>query len=97
MDTNNIEDKNQNKIAGKEDKKEFSKFNMFYALSLGMGLGLCVAIPLVVFLLIGLFIDRKLYTTPLFLIIFILLSFGVTALEVRNLILPFLEKRSQKK
>ena len=73
-----------------------SKINFLYALSLGMGLGLAVAIPLVAFLLLGLFIDNKFNTLPLFLIIFILLSLGVAAYEIRNIILPFLEKRSQK-
>lgn len=76
---------------------KLSKIDFLYALSLGMGLGLLVAVPLVVFLLLGLFLDKKLNTLPLFLIIFILLSLAVAAYEVRNLILPFLEKRSQKK
>jgi len=74
-----------------------SKLDFLYALSLGMGLGLLVAIPLVVFLLAGLFLDKRFNTLPLFLIVFILLSLAVAAYEIRNLILPFLEKRSQKK
>jgi F0F1-type ATP synthase assembly protein I len=79
-----------------EEKKSNKNLSLVYALSLGMTLGLFVAAPLVIFLLLGLYIDRKLNTLPLFLIIFILLSFVVAGLEVKNLILPFLEKRSQK-
>ena len=73
-----------------------NRLNFFYALSLGMALGLAVAVPLVMFLLLGLFLDKKFNTLPLFLILFILLSLVVAAFEIRNMILPFLEKRSQK-
>ncbi len=73
------------------------KRNFFYAASLGLELGFLIAVPLVVFLLVGLFIDRKLGTLPLFLIIFLILSTISTFFEIRYLILPFLEKRSQKK
>jgi F0F1-type ATP synthase assembly protein I len=79
------------------DKKLGKNFNLAYAISLGMVLGLCVAIPLVVFLLLGIFVDKKLSTMPLFLIIFILLSFVVAGFQIKKLILPFLEKRSQRK
>jgi hypothetical protein len=75
---------------------KFSKLNFLSVLSLGMGLGLLVATPLVLFLLFGLFLDKKFGTLPLFLIVFILLSFLVVAYEIRNFILPFLEKRSQR-
>jgi F0F1-type ATP synthase assembly protein I len=72
------------------------KSNFFYAISLGMTLGLAVAVPLILFLLAGLAIDKKFNTMPIFLIVFILLSFVVAGIEVKKLILPFLEKRSRK-
>jgi F0F1-type ATP synthase assembly protein I len=75
---------------------KFSKLNFLSVLSLGMGLGLLVATPLVLFLLLGIFLDKKFGTLPLFLIVFILLSLVVVAYEIRSFILPFLEKRSQK-
>ena len=70
--------------------------NLLYALSLGMKLGLSIAAPLVIFLLAGLWLDDKIGTSPLFLIIFVLLSFVAVFLNIRYLILPFLEKRSKK-
>jgi F0F1-type ATP synthase assembly protein I len=88
-------DNTSNKIS-KNNRQKSLTFNFFYATSMGMALGFLVAIPLVIFLLAGLFIDRKLNTLPLFLIIFILLSFVVVGVEIKNFILPFLEKRSRK-
>ena len=69
----------------------------FYAVSLGAELGFLIAVPLIIFLLLGLYLDRKLGTMPLFIIIALLLNSAVTVFEVKNLILPFLEKRSQNK
>lgn len=90
-----LQNQNQQSSPARDDSEQ--KFNFLYALSLGMSLGLAVAIPLVLFLLAGLFLDRKFHTLPLFLIVFILLSMVVVAFEIKSLILPFLEKRSQKK
>ena len=39
------------------DNKETKNF--FYAISLGLELGFLIVLPLVVFLLIGLFLDKK--------------------------------------
>ncbi len=75
-----------------KQKKEF-----FYALSLGLELGFLIVAPLVGFLLLGLFLDKKLGTAPIFLISLILLSLIAVFFEIRLLILPFLEKRSQSK
>ncbi len=75
-------------------EKSTPKF--FYAVSLGVELGFLIAVPLIIFLLAGLYFDRKLGTMPLFTIVALLLNSVVTVFEVKNLILPFLEKRSQK-
>ena len=74
-----------------------NRANLLYALSLGSKLGFSIAVPLIIFLLIGLWLDSKTGTSPLFLIIFVLLSFVVVFFDVRYLVLPFLEKRSRKK
>ena len=66
-------------------------------MALGLELGFAIAIPLVGFLLFGLWLDRKIGTTPLFMILFLLAGLITVAIEVKQLILPFLEKRSQKK
>jgi F0F1-type ATP synthase assembly protein I len=68
---------------------------IFYALSLAAELGFLIAAPLIIFLLLGLYLDRKFGTMPLFIIIALLLNLIVTFFEVKNLILPFLEKRSK--
>lgn len=77
-------------------KKNIPQINFFYAMSLGTTLGLAVAVPLVLFLLLGIFLDKKFNTFPIFLIVLILLSLAVVGLEIKKMILPFLEKRSQK-
>lgn len=59
-------------------------------------MGLLVVLPLVLFLLLGVFLDKKLGTSPLFLISLVIFSIVVTIVDVRFLILPFIEKKSQK-
>ncbi len=78
-----------------DNKKE--KNNFFYAVTLGLELGFLIAAPLILFLLVGLFLDKKFDTVPVFLILFIVLGIIATIFEIFYLILPFLEKRSQKK
>lgn len=74
-----------------------SKNKILYTVSLGLELGFLIALPLVLLLIFGLFLDRKLKTTPLFLIIFVISGFVITFFNVYYLILPFLEKRSNQK
>ncbi len=73
------------------------KKNFFYAISLGIELGLLIVVPSVLFLLLGIFLDRKFNTFPIFMISFIILGLVFIVVEARFLVLPFLEKRSQKK
>ncbi len=77
--------------------KENKMGKSLYAVSLGLELGLIIAVPLIIFLLLGIFLDRKFGTLPLFLILGLLLNMVVTVMGVKNLLLPFLEKRSQSK
>jgi F0F1-type ATP synthase assembly protein I len=71
--------------------------NLARAMVLGLELGFAIASPLIVFLLIGVWLDHKIGTMPLFVIIFLLVGLIAVVLEVRYLIVPFLEKRSQNK
>ena len=64
-------------------------------MALGMELGFAMAAPLVGFLLFGLWLDKIFLTIPLFTIIFLLVGLAAVVVEVRYLIMPFLEKRSQ--
>jgi len=63
---------------------------------LGLELGFLVALPLVVFLVLGVFLDKKFETFPIFLISGIIIGLILTFVDIRYLILPFLEKRSKK-
>jgi F0F1-type ATP synthase assembly protein I len=67
------------------------------ALSMGLELGFLIAFPLILFLLAGLWLDKKFGTLPLFIIIALILNMIFTVFNVKKIILPFLEKRSQKK
>lgn len=72
------------------------KKSFLYALGLGTQMGLLVALPLIVFLFLGIFLDKKFDTAPLFLISLVIFSIVITIFDVRCLILPFIEKNSQK-
>lgn len=69
------------------------KENLFYAISLASQLGFMIVVPLVGFLLLGLYIDRKFNTLPIFLIFFVFLSFVLLPFEFRYLLKPFLNKK----
>jgi len=66
-------------------------------LSLGLELGFLIALPLVIFLLLALFLDKKLQTFPVFLISGIIIGLIVSFFNIYYLVFPFLEKRSKKK
>ncbi|MFZ3074237.1 MAG: AtpZ/AtpI family protein [Minisyncoccales bacterium] len=72
------------------------KNNFARAMAVGLELGFAIAVPLVGFLLFGLWLDRRIGTTPLFMIVFLLVGLAAVVIEVKQLILPFLEKRSKK-
>jgi F0F1-type ATP synthase assembly protein I len=74
-----------------------SRQNLAYALSLGMQFGLMVAGTLALFLLGGVYLDKFLRTKPLFMILGIVMGFIGAGMEVRYVVLPFLEKRSKNK
>jgi F0F1-type ATP synthase assembly protein I len=79
------------------DTKNNQKSGLFYAISLASQLGFMIAIPLVGFLFLGLYIDKKLNTLPIFLISSIVLSIVFIPLEIRYLLMPFLDKKVVKK
>ncbi|HOA47606.1 MAG TPA: AtpZ/AtpI family protein [Candidatus Pacearchaeota archaeon] len=79
--------KNQNK-----DKSN----NFFYAVSLGLEMGFLIALPLVIFLILGVFLDKKFETFPFYLISAIILGLVFTFLDVYYFILPFLTKKLKK-
>ena len=73
-----------------ENQKKFAA-----AIVVGTEMGMMIAASLVGFLLVGLWLDKKYDTIPLFTIIFVIASMFSVAVELRYIILPILEKRSQ--
>jgi F0F1-type ATP synthase assembly protein I len=67
------------------------------AMAVGLELGFAMATPLVIFLLLGLWLDKKFDTMPLFVVVCLLAGLIAVFVEVKQLILPFLEKRSKNK
>lgn len=73
-----------------ENQKKFAA-----AIVVGSEMGIMIAVSLVGFLLVGLWLDKKYDTIPLFTIVFVIASMFSVAMELRYVILPILEKRSQ--
>ena len=69
--------------------------NLIYALSLGMQFGLMVAITMAALLAGGVYLDKTLDTKPIFMILGIILGFAGAGLEMRYVVLPFLEKNQK--
>lgn len=70
-----------------------NKSNLFSAISVASQLGFMIVIPLVGFFLLGLYLDKKFGTLPIFLLSSIVLSIVLLPLEFRYLLMPFLEKK----
>ena len=64
------------------DEKTKSQSSTWFALSLAWQLGYTIAIPVVVFGLLGRFLDKKLDTSPLLLLIGIFASITVSSIGV---------------
>lgn len=77
------------------DNKQENQKKFAAAMVVGTEMGLMIAVSLVGFLLAGLWLDKKFGTIPLFTIIFVVASLFSVAAELRYIILPILEKRSQ--
>jgi F0F1-type ATP synthase assembly protein I len=61
---------------------------------MGSQLGFLIAFPLIVCVLIGVMIDKKMNTFPWFILLMVLVGIGLTIIDVYKIIIPFLEKRS---
>jgi len=55
-------------------------------MGIAMQLGFSIALPLILFIVLGIFTDKKLGTMPLFTITGILLAFAVSILEIYQII-----------
>jgi F0F1-type ATP synthase assembly protein I len=70
---------------------------MGYVLAMGTELGFLIAFPLVICVVVGVMIDKKMNTFPWFMLTMILLGIGLTVIDVYKVVIPFLEKRSGSK
>jgi|BioPla2DNA2_1021312.scaffolds.fasta_scaffold06347_4 F0F1-type ATP synthase assembly protein I len=66
-------------------------------MQLGLQMGFITAIPLVIFLILGVVLDKELGVFPLCTILGIILSFIVTALIVYRIIIPYVNKKVNNK
>lgn len=78
-------------------QKNQNKKKLIYALSLGAQLGFLIALPLILFLILGLFLDKKFNSFPFFLILGIIFGITNVFIETYYFIFPFLEKKVRKK
>lgn len=69
----------------------------FYAISVAMQLGFLILIPVAAFLWLGAYIDDKTNTSPLFLLIGLVIGFSTTAYSVFHLLQPLLKEDSHAK
>lgn len=63
-------------------------------LFLGSGIGFMLATPLVVSIVIGVWVDKRLQTFPIAIIISVAIGFFLTVIQFYKIIIPFLDKRS---
>lgn len=68
--------------------------NLGDVLLLGSGIGFMLATPLVVSILVGVWVDKRLETFPIVIIISVIFGFILTGFEFYKIVVPFLEKRS---
>jgi len=70
--------------------------NLGYVMAMGGQLGFLIAFPLIVCVVVGVIIDKKLNTFPWLMLTMIVLGIGLTVIDVYKIVIPFLEKRSGK-
>ena len=75
----------------KKDSKE-EKSGLIYSLNLATHLGFMIAIPIVVFIALGNFLDGCFNTGPIFILLGLLLALAVSIYEIYKSILPVLDK-----
>ncbi len=73
-----------------------NNFKTFYALSIAWQLGFLVAIPIGISLFLGIWIDKFLGTTPLFLLLSLLIGVTVTIYDIYHALEPFIKKNKDK-
>lgn len=78
-------------IERKGDKRE--DFKIFYSLDLAVRLGFSIAIPLIIFILIGRFLDSYFNTFPVFILLGMIVGLASSIFEIFRSVLPLLDDR----
>lgn len=78
-------------------QQQQKSIDLKYVMMMGGQLGLMIALPMVLTVAIGVWLDKQMNTLPIFLTIMILMGMGLTIVNVYKVIIPFLEKRSEGK
>ncbi len=73
-------------------KENLRKFKIFYSISLAWQLGFLIVIPLVIFILIGVWLDKKFGSSPWFLLISIIIASLATYYDTVYLLKPLIKK-----
>jgi len=71
--------------------------NFGRSLFIGSQLGILIALPMVICIAGGIYLDSVLNSAPLMLLICIFLGMGLTIIDVYKIVLPFLEKKLDEK
>lgn len=69
-------------------------FQLFYALSLAWQLGFLIVVPIVLFLALGIWLDRTFHTGVLFLFVGIIMGIGMTFYEGYHVLAPIIHGTS---
>lgn len=76
-------------IERKNDKR--GNFKIFYSLDLAAKLGFSIAIPLIIFILIGRFLDGYFNTSPIFVLSGLVVGLASSICEIFRSVLPILD------
>ncbi|RMD60891.1 AtpZ/AtpI family protein [Candidatus Parcubacteria bacterium] len=76
-------------------EKQRGSFKVWYAFSLAWQLGFIIAVPIGLFLLLGMWADKTLGTHPLLLLVGIATGIATTIYEVYHTIMPLLEEKNK--
>lgn len=73
----------------KNDKRE--NFKMFYSLDLAARLGFSIAVPMIIFILVGRFLDSYFNTFPIFVLLGLIVGLASSIFEIFRSVLPLLD------
>ena len=71
-----------------------NKFQTWYAISLAFQLGFLIAIPLGGFVLLGIWGDQILHSSPAMLILSVIIGIAITIYETYHFILPLIKENA---